>query len=112
MEILEKYLTILFNVFCFILLGYTVGLQVERYFRNEDVSTISFTSFKENEYPTYTICLEDNFNGDLLKYNRFKWDEVEVKENKLISKTSKNNIPEIKRLPVVDKIKTNRREIK
>ena len=36
MDILEKYLTILFNTFCFILLGYTVGLQVERYFRNED----------------------------------------------------------------------------
>ena len=112
MEILEKYLTILFNVFCFILLGYTVGLQVERYFRNEDVSTISFKSFKDNEYPTYTICLEDNFNGDLLRYNRFQWDEVEVKGNKLIPKASKNNIPEIKRLPVVDKIKTNRQEIK
>ena len=111
MEILEKYLTILFNVFCFILLGYTVGLQVERYFRNEDVSTISFTSFKENEYPTYTICLEDNFNGDLLKYNRFQWDEIEVKENKLIPKPSKNNISENKQIPVVNKTKTNHQEI-
>ena len=111
MEILEKYLTILFNVFCFILLGYTVGLQVQRYFRNEDVSTISFTSFKENEYPTYTICLEDNFNGDLLKYNRFQWDEIEVKENKLIPKSSKNNILEGKEIAVVEKTKSNQQKI-
>ena len=87
MERLPKHFTVLFNAFCFIILGYTIELQVERYFKNEDVSTISFKSFEGNEYPSYTICLEDNFNGDLLKYNKFRWDEIHVNgNNELVKK--------------------------
>ena len=112
MEILEKYLTILFNAFCFILLGYTVGLQVERYFKNEDVSTISFKSFERNEYPTYTICLEDNFKGDLLKYTNYKGDEIDFKGNKLVQKKIYNNPPEGKRIPVSNTIRNGPYTIK
>ena len=112
METLEKYLTILFNAFCFILLGYTVGLQVDRYFKNEDVSTISFKSFERNEYPTYTICLEDNFKGDLLKYTNYKGDEIDFKGNKLVQKKINNNPPEIKRIPVINKIRNGTYTIK
>ena len=80
MDNVGKYLIILFNASCFIILGYTIALQLDKYIKNEDVSTISFKCFKGNEYPTYTICLEDNFNGDLLKYSQLKWDEVYVNE--------------------------------
>ena len=86
MENLGRYCTILFNTICFVILGYTIGLQLEKYFKNDDVSTISFKSFRENEYPTYTVCLEDNFDGDLFKYETLTYDEFSVNENNQLVK--------------------------
>ena len=87
MEDLGRYCTVLFNAFCFIILGITLGLQFEKYLRNEDVSTISFQSFGENEFPTYTICLKDNFNGDLFKYETLDSKQFSVNDkNQLVKK--------------------------
>ena len=86
MEFLGRYCTVLFNTFCFIILGYALGLQFEKYLRNEDVSTISFKSFGANEYPTYTVCLEDNFDGDLFKYETLDSKQFSVNDNNQLVK--------------------------
>ena len=60
MSALSKPAGWIFTVICFILCGYMVENQIEKYFRNEDTSTISFKKFSNERYPTYTFCFEDN----------------------------------------------------
>ena len=67
-----------FNAFCFICLGYVIYSQVNRYFSNRDVSTISFETFTHDKYPTYTFCLENNYIGDIFQYKEHSWNEIYV----------------------------------
>ena len=50
----------LFTIICCMSLFYMIINQVDKYFRNDDSSTISFKKFIRNKYPTYTFCFEDN----------------------------------------------------
>ena len=55
--------TLAFDFICILLAGYMTWKQMDIYFQNEDFSEISFQSFTDGtayNYPTYTICLEDN----------------------------------------------------
>ena len=52
-----------FDCICVILAVYMTWKQLLIYFQNEDFSEISFKRFTDGtgyNYPTYTICLEDN----------------------------------------------------
>lgn len=62
MENLGKLARFAFTIVCFIALGAVSLLQVRKFLRNSDSSTISFNKFTNERYPTYTICFEDNDN--------------------------------------------------
>ena len=50
----------LFSLSCFMGLGYMTVNQVARYIKNEDTSITSFKKLTSDNYPTYTLCFEDN----------------------------------------------------
>ena len=55
--------TLGFDVLCIVLASYMTWKQVYTYFENDDFSEISFKRFEDGSaynYPTFTICLEDN----------------------------------------------------
>ena len=59
-----------FDFICIILAGYMSWKQVHTYLQNDDFSEISFEAFSDGtlyNYPTYTICLEDNNLQQLYK---------------------------------------------
>ena len=60
MKNLSKPASWLFTILCVMSLAYMTFNQVDKYFRNDDTSTISFKKFTKSKYPTYTICFEDN----------------------------------------------------
>ena len=73
-EIKVKPIRFIFNGSCILGAVYMVVLYVSRFYKNEDVSSISFRKFGaglNSEYPRFTVCLSDSiFNkGDMFKSN-------------------------------------------
>ena len=58
---------IVFKGLCFSLAFYLIVLQLQNYFRNDDVSTIAFKQLNtnpEDHYPTFTFCLASSNNSN------------------------------------------------
>ena len=60
MNDLPKIARRLFSLSCFMGLGYMTVNQVARYIKNDDTSITSFKKLTSDNYPTYTLCFEDN----------------------------------------------------
>ena len=67
--------TLGFDVLCIVLASYMTWKQVYTYFENDDFSEISFKRFEDGSaynYPTFTICLEDNNLQQIYKTSHVK----------------------------------------
>ena len=60
MKNFHKIAKYMFSVTCFVVLGYMTLNQIDRYIRNEDAPMISFKQLTSDNFPTYSLCFEDN----------------------------------------------------
>ena len=70
-EFLSNSLKRIFNVLCALCAIYMIMTQVVKYFENNDASSIhykDFNKFKDNKYPTFSICIE----GESFHYKNFE----------------------------------------
>ena len=70
MKNFHKIAKYMFSVTCFAVLGYMTVNQIDRYIRNEDAPMISFKKLTSDNFPTYSLCLEDNDEAGGI-YRRF-----------------------------------------
>ena len=93
MESLRKPAKFLFTFLCFIALAAVSIYQVEKFIRNKDSSTISFKRFNKEQYPTYTICFEDNDNvGGIYKTLFIHGPEIKVYFDGKMLRLDKSNM--------------------
>ena len=67
---LEFVIAYLFKFVSFLFMLYLTSLQLNRFFSNKDVSTVTIKKFltsndKHDFYPTFSICLEEDNYGEL-----------------------------------------------
>ena len=67
---LEFVIAYLFKFVSFLFMLYLTSLQLNRFISNKDVSTVTIKKFltsddKDDYYPTFSICLEENHYGEL-----------------------------------------------
>ena len=66
----EFVIAYLFKFVSFLFMLYLTSLQLNRFFSNKDVSTVTIKKFltsddKNNYYPTFSVCLEEDHYGQL-----------------------------------------------
>ena len=69
MHVVNVAVLCLYQLTCFAFAGYMVYLQFEAYFKNRDVSSVSYKRFNdgaEDVYPTLSVCVV-SYDGQLFR---------------------------------------------
>ena len=68
---IATYITYLFRLVCFILVGYSICHLIARWSKNNDSSSIGFKEYNDSpsdRYPTFSFCVHSTGNGALFDY--------------------------------------------